>query len=327
MIIIPKEKPVVENLNSYYLDIKKLLEHYQGELGSGGAHFKSSSAEGLIFFDKDDLLNGFFRDNGGESEGKEVIDRLVEAAVDHNFAINIYEIDPEKVYFWANIPAAEKIYKDLSAEFTDLAGLMRKMGSEKLTGFIDVSIGDGKEGGLILFDNGEIIGGSFSWEKGELNHSKESKKLLIQKTKELGGIFNVSRISLKKEGVDHASENIDQESASNALTMLEALLSVFERIIMSNREIESDFNTLLKKKFMEKADEFIFLDPFAAEFQYANQKITFTGDAGEEELVKALTECVKEIAEGVGILSQLNDELAPWFDKYEKDLEKFHVSF
>jgi len=327
VIIVPKEKPAVENLNSYYLDIRKLIEHYQGEIGSACVHFQAPSAEGVIFFDKDDLLNGFFRDSEGESEGKAVIDRLMEASVGHNFAISIYEIDPEKVYFWANIPAAEKIYKDLSAEFTDLEGLIKKMGSQKLTGFVDVSIGDGKEGGLIFFDNGEIVGGSFSWEKGEFKNSKESKELLIQKTKELGGIFNVSRISLKKEGLERQSEDIEQEGTSNVLTMLEALLNVFERVITSNRGIASKFNTLLKKKFMEKADEFVFLDPFVAEFQYADQKITFTGDAGDEELVKGLTESVKEIADGLGILSRLNGELKAWSEKYGKDLEKFHVSF
>ena len=327
MIIVPKEKPAVENLNSYYLDIRKLIEHYQGEVGSGCVHFKASAAEGVVFFDKDDLLNGFFQDNGGETEGKTVIDRLVEAAVGHNFAISIYKIDAEKVYFWANIPAADKIYEDLSAEFTDLEGLIKKMSSEKLTGFIDVSIGQGNEGGLIFFDNGEIIGGSFSWEKGELNNSKESKELLIQKTKELGGIFSVSRISLKKEGVEAESEDPEQEGTSNILTMLETLLGVFEKVITSNREIKSNFNTLLKKKFIEKVDEFVFLDPFAAEFQYADQKIIFSGDASDEELIKGLTVCVKEIADGLGILSQINDELGPWSDKYEKELEKFHVSF
>ena len=61
MIIIPEKKPVVQNLNSYYLDIKRLIEHYQGELGSGGIYFKSSFAEGAIFFDEDTILNGTFQ--------------------------------------------------------------------------------------------------------------------------------------------------------------------------------------------------------------------------------------------------------------------------
>ena len=57
MIIIPKEKPVIENLNSYYLDIKKLLEHCQGTTGSGGIHFVSPSSECVIFFDQDRIMN------------------------------------------------------------------------------------------------------------------------------------------------------------------------------------------------------------------------------------------------------------------------------
>ena len=39
MIIIPKEKPVVEKLNSYYLKLDRLLEHYRGELDSGCIYF------------------------------------------------------------------------------------------------------------------------------------------------------------------------------------------------------------------------------------------------------------------------------------------------
>jgi len=156
MVIVPKEKAVIENLNSYYLDIKKLFEHCQGDLGSGAIHFKSPSSECAVFFDKDELLTGTFKDKRGEIVGKQAIDSLSKALVNENFAVNIYEIDPEKVYFWANIPNAERIYKDLSTEFTDLEGLIKKMSSEKLTGYIDVSINNGKEGGLIFFSNGEI---------------------------------------------------------------------------------------------------------------------------------------------------------------------------
>jgi len=52
MLIIPKEKPDIGNLNSYYLDIRKLIEHCQGELGSGAICFKGPGEEGAIFFDK-----------------------------------------------------------------------------------------------------------------------------------------------------------------------------------------------------------------------------------------------------------------------------------
>jgi len=73
MIIIPKEKPVIEDLNSYYLDIRKLLEHYQGELGSGGVHFRAPSSEAVVFFDKDELLSSVFEDKDGTQQGEGAI--------------------------------------------------------------------------------------------------------------------------------------------------------------------------------------------------------------------------------------------------------------
>ena len=61
MVVIPKQQPVLENLNAYYLKVRKLLEHFQGEIGSGGVYFKSHAAEGVIFFDQNELVNGFSR--------------------------------------------------------------------------------------------------------------------------------------------------------------------------------------------------------------------------------------------------------------------------
>src|SRR5210317_2000553 len=112
MVVIPKQQPVLENLNIYYLDIRKLLEHFQGEIGSGGIYFKSHAAEGVIFFDQDQLVSGFFQDKDISISGNDAVERLLAAGDEYNFSVNIYQIGPEEVYFWANIPTAEKIYKD-----------------------------------------------------------------------------------------------------------------------------------------------------------------------------------------------------------------------
>ena len=174
MVVIPKQQPVLENLNVYYLKVRKLLEHLQGEIGSGGVYFKSHAAEGVIFFDQDELVNGFFQDRDIQMTGSEAIKHLLEAGDNYNFMVNIYEIGAEEVYYWAGIPTAEKIYQDLSTEFTDLQALIKKMSSEKLTGYIDVSIGDGKEMGILFLINGKIIGGSYSWGNGSPSPSKKN---------------------------------------------------------------------------------------------------------------------------------------------------------
>jgi hypothetical protein len=260
-------------------------------------------------------------------EGAAAMDRLVEAAADHNFVINIYEISPDRIYFWASLTEAEEIHRDLSTEFTDLEGLIKKMGSEKLTGFIDVSIDKGNETALVFFNNGEIIGGTYSWEKQGLNPSKDSLELLVQKTKDSGGIFNVSKISSTSGIVDEKKEGPKEEPQADTSTMLEGLLVIFERLTHSNKRIKSDFNTLLKRKLVEKADKYIFLDPFAGEFEYSDQRISFSGGTSEMELANGIIEAVVELAEELDILPQLKEELAPWFKKYERDLSNFGISF
>ena len=109
--------------------------------------------------------------------------------------------------------------------------------------------------------------------------------------------------------------------------MLEALLVMLERIVSENKKIKADFGTLLKRKLVEKADSYSFLDPFIGEFEYSDQKISFTGNASDEEIASGLAASAKELAEELGILSQLKDNLTSWSKKYEKELAMFGISF
>jgi hypothetical protein len=325
MVIIPREKPVLENLNVYYLDIKKLLEHYQGEIGSGGVYFKSHAAEGVIFFDKDDLLNAFYEEKDLDLVGSQAIERLLNSGGQYNFTVNIYQLSFEEVYFWASIPSAEKIYEGLSTEFTDLDGLIRNMSSEKLTGYIDVTIGGGQEGGLIFIINGKIMGGSYSWDNGEPGPSKKNQELLIRKTKEAGATFNVCRIPLSKLKTEGESRKGFSKPSEDILRMLEELMVIFENSVTSRKKMKADFTKLLKKKFVENADKYAFLDPFAGEFDYANRSIDFSGAASDKELIDGVVNSIRELAQELGILPQLQDACTEWSDQYASQLENFSV--
>jgi hypothetical protein len=327
MVVIPKKQPVLENLNVYYLKVRKLLEHFQGEIGTGGVYFKSHAAEGVIFFDQNELVNGFFQDRDIKLSGSAAIERLLEAGDNYNFTVNIYEIGAEEVYYWAGIPTAEKIYRDLSTEFTDLEGLIKKMSSEKLTGYIDVSIGDGKEMGLIFLINGKIMGGSYSWGNGSPSPSKKNRDLLIQKTKELGGSFNVCRIGLTNPEKSDATDLEQPKHPQRAIEMLEELLTTFQKVLGSEKKKKMDFQKLLKQKLVLSADRYAFLDPFAGEFDYFDQRITFSGKASDADLVNGIFTIVKEMALELGLLSTLIENLDSWSLKYSEDLAIFDIRF
>jgi hypothetical protein len=327
MVVIPKRQPVLENLNIYYLDVRKLLEHFQGEIGSGGIYFKSHAAEGVIFFDQDQLVSGFFEDKDISISGNDAVERLLAAGDEYNFSVNIYQIGPEEVYFWASIPTAEKIYKNLSTEFTDLEGLIKKMGAEKMTGYIDVTISNGKENGLIFLINGKIKGGSYSWGNGAPSPSKKNQDLLIQKTKELGGTFNVCRIPFKNVQTDNEPVTAELNNPQSAIVMMEALLGIFEKVIHQKKKKKADFHKLLKQKFVENADRFAFLDPFAGEFEYVEQKITLSSRVRDHDLVNGIVAVVNEMARELGLQSALIENLDLWLEEYADELASYNVSF
>ena len=327
MVVIPRQQPVLENLNIYYLDVRKLLEHFQGEIGSGGIHFKSHAAEGVIFFDQDQLVSGFFQDKEISISGNEAVERLLAAGDEYNFSVNIYQIGPEEVYFWASIPTAEKIYKNLSTEFTDLEGLIKKMSAEKMTGYIDVTIGSGKENGLIFLINGKIMGGSYSWGNGAPSPSKENQDLLILKTKKLGGTFNVCRIPFKNAQTDNQPIALEPNKPQSAIAMIEELLSIFEKLVHKKNKKKADFQKLLKQKFVENAERFSFLDPFAGEFEYAKQKITLSGRVSDHDLVDGVVTVVNEMARDLGLQSTLIVNLDSWLEEYADELKVYDVSF
>jgi len=327
MIIIPKGKPVIQNLNSYYLVFDKLLEHYQGELGSGGIHIKSSAAEGIVFFDENNILNGIFRNKGNLIDGTTAIGEITKSLSNNAFSVAVYKIDPDKIHFWANLQRMEAYYKNLSTEFTDLGGLVNKMRSERLTGYIEVFIEGGKESGLIFFNNGAIVGSSCSWERGGLNNSDKNTEILIRKSRESGGIFNVNKISVTKKAKEIAPKTREAEKTPFRFDMIQQLLNLFEKAVLENKKIKPGFDTLLKRKFMEKVDEYDFLDPFAAEFQYAKGKVQYTGKADNELLARAIVECVGELADELGMQHVLPKHLVDWTTTYSYEIKKLNIEF
>ena len=331
MLVIPREKPTLGNMNSYYVQIPRLIEHFQGEVGCGALHFKSSSSEGILFFDKDEILNGFVSGRQGENTGRDVMDRLIQSTESTNYMLSVYRIRTEDIYLWSTIPDAKRIYQDLSTEFTDLDGLVKKMCTEALTGFIEVYIKQTDEGGLILFNNGQVCGGSYSWGAGDSLRDDRDLARLVGLTKDHGGLFHVSRMQPAEavaEAMDDEleAEELSQTPSLRVLTAIEELMVIFERTARKMKSREADFATLLNRKFVEKADLYPFLDPFAAEFRYADQKVSFVGDTNDAELINAIMASISEIADEIGVEGQFRRNLATWIKKYQSEIEHFAIN-
>ncbi|MGE5841480.1 MAG: hypothetical protein ACM335_04320 [Deltaproteobacteria bacterium] len=322
MVIVPKGNPVFENLNSYYLDIRRLLEHFQGAMGSGVIYLKSPTAEGAVFFEAHELLGGTYENRNEKIEGKAAIDRLLSPSPSENYQVSIYEVEPEEVYYWSNLPKAKRIYEDLSTEFTDLEGLIKKMSSEKLSGYIEVSLNSELDGGFLLFRNGQVVGGYYFWEKA-FSVSKENQDLLVTKAKRSGGILHVSRISLESK---EAKEAPKKSSAPEVIAALEEMLALVEGLCSSSPTVKADFNTLLKKRFLDLAEEYPFLDPFAGEFRYSARRIGLTSEVPDADLARGVLSAVAGLVRDQGLKDPFKSRAEVWLQKHRKRLLSLGIS-
>ncbi len=328
MIIFPKENPVVEHLNSYFLDIPRFIEHYQGEVGTGCAGMSSAAAEAAVFFNKDDLVSVILerRDNGGSRMIG--LDEISEIARIENFSVNLYGLEEVFIDYWANLPNAAVVYKNLSTDFTNLEKLIAKMQAERLTGYIDVILNADSGHGRIFFCSGKCLGASHSWEGWRLNTTGNLWYTLTSRASETGAAFNVLRLPLEKAGPAAAPSSAgaaDGNGRRRTMEMLETLLRWLEDVVAADNRIKGDFRVLLKKKFVEKAEHFPFLDPFAAEFEYRDQRIECHRDVRDGELLAGVTESVRELAAELGIGPVFHKALYPWREKYADVIRRFRI--
>jgi hypothetical protein len=82
--MIPTQRPVLENLNSHYVDLSRLTEHCRGEFGSVCIHLRAPRTEGVIFFDNDAIPSSVFQSKHEQLEGQYALYWLVEAMNEHN---------------------------------------------------------------------------------------------------------------------------------------------------------------------------------------------------------------------------------------------------
>lgn len=319
MIPIPKGKPAIGTLNTYYLRLDRLIEHCQGEVGAGCIHLHCPEFTAAVYFDPDEVVQTCYETPKGIDYAERAFSRLLDGARQRSCPVDVFSLDPARVHFWASLARSERLYSDLSAEFTDLRGLVKKMGKERLTGFIDVSMPEKASGALLVFDEGQIVDGSYPLEPGQTGQ-QGSLEDLIDRCTTGGAIFTVCRAVLPGPPVRSAPE-VTVSDGGRLIQAAELVLQALETEVRVRKNLPTAFSTLLRAKFLGKAGKYEFLDPFAGEFGYEDGKIQYQGGTDFRTVAVAVGECVAELATELKLGTALQQRLQREFSQRPQDLE------
>jgi hypothetical protein len=313
-MLIPETQPIFKGLNSYYVDVTKLLEHFSSSNATGCIKFSSSDTNGIVFYSNNRFISPLCVVSGKTYFNDDAIAAIKKITLIKKCQIDIYAIDESQILFWANLSKAKTLYDNLTTDLTDLGKLVRKVETEKITGIIEVSIQNGNKPALMLFYQGVLVGTHRPWVDEQLTNDDSVVDYLGRETSRHGGSFCVKTIPVDEVTAEPPSTALSDTrsdvTAAEILAMVGEMIYALESLVSERVKGHGLFSSTLKKKFIEKADLYPFLDPFADEFAYSERKVRFDGDATSVELSHAVGRCLLEIADDYRLKGDLEREFS-----------------
>jgi len=310
-MLLPKEKPFLEGLNSYYLNLEKMIEHLQGEIGSGCIYGISPSRELLIYFDENEIIRCVLQEERHKALFYSDLQIIKEVFLQDNFIINIYFLDANAIFFWGQMPSFQRAKSALKSTEIPLPDLIFRLRQKNFSGFIDVQIVDQDESGLLFFNEGERVGGSYSWAKGGMSKIDEDYNTLLSKVQAGEGKFNFGSY-VKKSELKAATKAAPKTPAAPIKTAPKVVNPVSSKLRPGLEEFlyiyiqtmqekgESAPVQVLDKYIAAQLDKFPYLDPFMGYFEYSKGIVKFSADAPKEKIAKALIGCAWAVVRAQG---------------------------
>lgn len=325
-MIFPKGQTVYKDLNTSFTNIGELLLDLKTNSFTGYVQVSFSEYEGILFLDSGNIVNAVAEAEGKRKTGQEAVSNVTTRAKDRNGAISVYGLSGEMVINLAGMVESEAVYKDLSTEFTSLDKLIAKLQNEKHTGYVEVVMKDEHGAGLIFLRAGHPIESILSINGDTLSGAVILRRI-IETASAVGAVFNVYQAT-----AEEASAEDTQIMASFDLPQL---LEVWGEIISSAERVadglssEGHFVNTFKDILMERADDYPFLDPFAAEFEYRDGQIAFHGES-VKNFSQGLGECLNTTigrlaaeTPRVDLAGMIKTELQAVREKHTRAIEKF----
>jgi hypothetical protein len=322
----PGLNPILQGLNSYYIRIEKLIEHFRGETGTGVIYFRGPVSQGAVFFESEYFMESFFQKNGEMISGEDAFNHILENCSKNNYEIYIYYLNPEEVYLWSEVLKSNPEEKQVSLNHNQLKDMRETFPDQKKTGYIITYSKNEKAG--IFFAYGKIIGylidgSTLTAEKQNYDNYLTKIASILKKPEQKTDVYREKSYDFTKISASAAPASPSEESVK---AMAEYIL-ILDEYIQNSKKIKYEFPPLLKRKFMEHIDEYDFLDPFAAELVYSSGKIDFSGSTDEESFVLGISKCISEIINELNLQKPVKPIYEQWFKNYNNIANRYNIVF
>ncbi|HDD56029.1 MAG TPA: hypothetical protein ENG59_07305 [Chloroflexi bacterium] len=328
-MIFPKRDAVYQNLNTSFTNFGELLVDLKENGFTGVVQVSFWEYDGVLLLDNGSVVNASQEAGRYTLSGQDAVKAVTEKAKEKDGSISVFVQSGEMITMLASMVISKAIYENLSTDFTSLEALIEKLEDQNHTGYIVVRIDGNRQTGYIFMLEGRVIDALLSAGADEVSGAKVLSRILdiISST---GATFSVFESAVEEA----LSESEVIRISYNLPQLLEAWGVVIQAVENSTDEHlgAGEFLNTFKDTLIANADEFPFLDPFAAKFQYQNGQVTYSGEVKKDfshGIGKCLWETVEILAEqaamnGQDLFGPIRSSLRKLSSQYNEQLNKFN---
>ena len=327
-MIFPKGKMMYENLNTSFTNFGELLLNLNATSFTGYVHVSFLEYEGVLLVDSGKVVNAFEEIGETRATGQKAVASILSHAKDRDGTISVYHLSTEMVTMLASMMKGEVVYKKLTTELTSLDKLIDKLKNEEHTGYIEITMNKEKGTGIIFLQSGDAIESIVST-NGETISGPQVLNRMIETSSATGATFNVYKADPK--GIfEDSVEIMAGFELPQLLAVWQDILGAVERATHGLYD-EGHFLDVFKDTLIERAADYPFLDPFAAEFEYKNGKIFFHGELvnnfshGLGECLNATIDTLATENRDANLAAKIKTEVQAVKKKHAQVIEKFNL--
>jgi len=333
-MILPKGKAVYANLRTSFVDFNSFLQTLRDENFTGYVQLTSWDYAGVLFLELGEIVNAIEDTEGKKRVGEEAVENIMVMSKQKGGKIDVYQLAPEMVTILASTSDEEAVYSNLTTEFTQLDKLLGKLRNDKHSGYVEILL-NGRQGqGIVFFQQGEIAEAvMYGGQAGDdaAMFGKELVPKMIEDAERVGATFNVYQVGLSA-GRSTRTEMADTKDLENVVEVLQSVLGRVEDLVDSMANHKGTFRDSFRRAQVDKSEQYPFLDPFLAEFEYREGEILFLGRVRMQDFVQGIKECLGLTVERLPLkisrdelYARIKSTLHPIVDQYRERIEKYEL--
>ncbi len=309
MLLLPTGHAVHENLNSSFTQFDALIQELKNNEFTGYLRVSDAERDGFLLLRAGSLIAGMEQVGEARRGGPAAIESLFARARQRDQALGLYSLSPEWVRALADMTATAAVHKNLSSEFTDLAGLFVRLQNDKHAGHVELALNNHAGAAVVFFRDGEPVECLFS-SPAEALAGLAALPRIIAAVSEFGAAISVFRTDAE-QALANGPAVVSSWELPQLLLVWQKIIRIMERTAdgLAGR---GTFSAAFQRVLADRVDEYPFLDPFGS-CVYRDGQLSYRGSWQGPfscALGICLTATLDQVAEGTTVNLRTRVKLA-----------------